>query len=92
VTVIVLVGAPPGLRGHVTRWLVEVSPGVFVGNPSARVRELVWEKIVKRIGDGQAILIHSARNEQRWLAQTAGKDRWRPVDFDGLTLFARPAG
>lgn len=90
-TVVVLVGAPPGLRGHVTRWLVEVSPGVYVGNPSARVRELLWKKVTERIGDGQAILIYSARNEQRWLAETAGRDRWRPVDFDGLILFARLA-
>ncbi len=90
-TVVVLVGAPPGLRGHVTRWLVEVSPGVYVGNPSARVRELLWKKVTERIGDGQAILIYSARNEQRWLGETAGRDRWRPVDFDGLILFARLA-
>lgn len=30
-TVIILIAAPEGLRGHLTRWLVEVSAGVFVG-------------------------------------------------------------
>lgn len=37
-TVIVLVAAPPGLRGHLTRWMVEVQAGVFVGNPGRRIR------------------------------------------------------
>ena len=29
--VIVLTACPAGLRGHLTRWLLEISPGVFVG-------------------------------------------------------------
>jgi CRISPR-associated protein Cas2 len=90
-TVIVLIATATGLRGHVTRWLVEVAPGVFVGNPSARVRDELWKTIVDRVRAGQAILIHSSRTEQRWVAQTAGVDRWVPVDFDGLTLFRRPS-
>jgi len=35
----VIIAAPDGLRGHLTRWLAEVATGVFVGNPSARVRD-----------------------------------------------------
>lgn len=27
---------PVGLRGELTRWLLEISPGTFVGNISAR--------------------------------------------------------
>jgi CRISPR-associated protein Cas2 len=41
VTVIVLIATAEGLRGHLTRWMLEVAAGVFVGNPSARVRERV---------------------------------------------------
>lgn len=89
-TVIVLVAATPGLRGHLTRWMVEVSPGVFVGNPNQRIREKVWGLVCERIKDGQALLIRSAHNEQRWIAETAGRDRWSPVDLDGLMLFRRP--
>lgn len=40
-TVIVLTAVPPGLRGHLTRWLLEISSGVYVGYVSARVRELI---------------------------------------------------
>ncbi|MEV5830502.1 type I-E CRISPR-associated endoribonuclease Cas2e [Spirillospora sp. NPDC052242] len=88
-TVIVLIAAPEGLRGHLTRWMVEVHAGVFVGNPSRRIRDRLWELLATRIGDGQAILVEPATNEQGWAVRTAGKDRWRPVDFDGLILTAR---
>jgi CRISPR-associated protein Cas2 len=88
-TVVVLVAAPDGLRGHLTRWLIEVSAGVFVGNPSARVRDRLWTTLSDRIGDGQAIMIEPAANEQRWAVRTAGRDRWYPADYDGLILAAR---
>ncbi|MBP6997144.1 MAG: type I-E CRISPR-associated endoribonuclease Cas2 [Phycicoccus sp.] len=88
-TVVVLVAAPPGLRGHLTRWMIEVQAGVFVGSLSMRIRDRLWATLADRIGDGQAVMIESARNEQGWSMRTAGRDRWRPVDFDGLILVAR---
>ena len=88
-TVVVLIAAPEGLRGHLTRWMVEVNAGVFVGNPSRRIRDRLWHLLATRIGDGQAILVEPANNEQGWSVRTAGKDRWRPTDFDGLILSAR---
>lgn len=89
-TVVVLIAAPEGLRGHLTRWMVELAPGVFVGNPSARVRDRVWQVLAGRVGDGQAVMVEPAGNEQGWAVRTAGRDRWWPVDFDGLILSARP--
>ena len=89
-TVVVLTAAPEGLRGHLTRWMMEVAPGVYVGNPSARVRDRLWNVLSERIGDGQAVMIEPACNEQRWAVRTAGRDRWHPVDYDGLILSARP--
>lgn len=82
--VLVLVDAPPGLRGHVTRWMIEVQAGVFVGSPSRRVRDRLWGLIAERIGDGNAVLIEPSVAEQGWSVRTAGRDRWSPVDFDGL--------
>lgn len=70
--------------------MVEMAPGVFVGNPTARVRDRVWQVLAERIGDGQAVMVEPADNEQRWAVRTAGRDRWWPVDFDGLILSARP--
>ena len=91
-TVIILIAASPGLRGHLTRWMVEASAGVFVGNPNARLRDRLWATLEDRVGKGQAIMIEPARNEQKWAVRTAGTDRWSPVDFDGLMLMARPRG
>lgn len=88
--VVVLVAAPPGLRGHLTRWMVEVHAGVFVGNPPRRIRDGFWETLVSRIGDGAAVIVESAQNEQGWSVRTAGRERWLPTDFDGLILMARP--
>lgn len=87
--VVVLVAAPPGLRGHLTRWMVEVQAGVFVGNPPLRVRDQFWVTLCQRIGDGQAVMVEPSDNEQGWIVKTAGRDRWTPVDFDGLMLVAR---
>lgn len=90
VTVIVLIAAPEGLRGHLTRWMVEIAAGVYVGNPNPRVRDRLWTLLADRIHDGQAIMIEPTTNEQRWAVRTAGRDRWHPVDYDGLILTARP--
>jgi len=75
------------LPGNLTRWLVEVAAGVYVGRVSSRVREAIWIRLNERIGDGQAVLIQPAHNEQGWTARTAGQDRYRPVEIDGITLF-----
>ncbi len=88
-TVIVLIAAPEGLRGHLTRWMVEVNAGVFVGNPSHRVRNGLWELLSDRIREGQVVMVEPAANEQGWSVRTAGTDRWYPVDYDGLILSAR---
>jgi CRISPR-associated protein Cas2 len=88
VTVIVLTAVPPGLRGHLTRWLLEISPGVFVGHISTRVRELMWTRIIEYVKDGRALMVHSTRGEQRLAFQVHGHD-WTPVDHDGITLMRR---
>ncbi|WP_080627869.1 type I-E CRISPR-associated endoribonuclease Cas2e [Mycobacterium canetti] len=87
-TVVVLTAVPPGLRGHLTRWLLEISPGVFVGHISARVRELMWQRIVEFVTDGRALMVYTARNEQRLAFKVHGHD-WVPVDYDGISLMRR---
>ena len=77
-TVVVLTAVPEGLRGHLTHWMIEVASGVFVGSPSARVRDRVWAVLSQRVRDGQAIMIEPAANEQGWTVRTAGQDRGYP--------------
>lgn len=88
-TIIVLTACPAGLRGQLTRWLLEVAPGVFVGRVSKRVREQLWLRTAEQIGYGKGLLIYSTRSEQRLAFETINHD-WVPSDFDGHTLFMRP--
>ena len=46
-TVIVLQKAPDYLRGELTRYLYEISNGVYAGEINAKIRELLWNKIEK---------------------------------------------
>ena len=77
---------PEHLRGALSRWLIEVMPGMYVGTVSARVRDELWNAVVGTIGDGAAVLIHPDNTEQGFTLRTAGERRRKPVDFDGLTL------
>ena len=45
-TVFVFDNAKPGLRGELNRWFLELKPGVFVGNVNARIRDLLWDRII----------------------------------------------
>lgn len=88
-TVIVLTAVPPGLRGHLTRWLLEISPGVFVGRVTSRVREHLWSRICRHAGEaGRVVMVHAARNEQGLAFRTVGGS-WNPIDFDGVMLVRR---
>ncbi len=89
-TVIILTAVPPsGLRGHLTRWLMEVAPGVYVGRISARVRDALWDIILEMVRDGRALMVFSARNEQGLEIRNHGHS-WEPVDIEGITLMRRP--
>ena len=87
--VLVLSKVPPGLRGHLTRWLLEASPGVFVGKVSARVRDELWLLTNRELRDGTALMILSARNEQGFEIRNSGH-RWSPTDLDGFVTLKRP--
>ena len=88
-TVIILTHCPVGLRGLLTRWLLEISPGVFIGNPSARIRDALWAEVRQHAGNGRALLAHATNNEQGYAFETHDH-KWHPVDHEGLTLIRRP--
>lgn len=89
--VMVLTACPPGVRGDLTRWLLEIAPGVFVGRLSARVRERLWQRVCSFVKSGRAIMVYTARNEQHLEFEVFQSD-WVPVDCEGLRLIKRPAG
>ncbi|MEV7424558.1 MULTISPECIES: type I-E CRISPR-associated endoribonuclease Cas2e [unclassified Streptomyces] len=89
-TVIILTNCPVGLRGFLTRWLLEISPGVFLGAPSTRVREALWNEVRQYAGQGRALLAYQTNNEQGFTFETHDHS-WHPTDHEGLTLIHRPS-
>lgn len=88
-TVICLTNCPPKLRGDLTKWLLEINTGVYVGNISARVRDELWNRITENIHSGQATMVFRAAGEQR-MDFRVHNTTWKPADYDGLKLIKRP--
>ena len=88
-TVIHLTNCPPSLRGDLTKWLIQIAEGVYVGRISARVRDKLWDRIVETSKGGRAVLVYNTNNEQHMDFRIHG-ETWEPIDFDGLKLMLRP--
>lgn len=90
ILVVTLANCPPKLRGDLSKWLLEVNVGVYVGKANARIRDALWERICDNISDGRATMLFSANNEQG-LDFRVHNTTWEPVDFEGIQLLRRPA-
>lgn len=89
--VITLTKVPQSLRGDLTKWCQEIQTGVYVGNFSARIRDLLWERILSNVGQGEATLIYNTNNELGYTFRTTRKDK-EIVDFDGVPLLKHLKG
>jgi CRISPR-associated protein Cas2 len=84
--VIVTENVPPRLRGRLAVWLIEIRAGVYVGNLSIKVREMIWRQVEVGIEDGNAIMAWSTNTESGFDFLTLGENRRLPVEIDGLKL------
>jgi len=84
--VIVVENVPHRLRGRLAVWLIEIRAGVYVGDLSAKVREMIWAQMVDGIEGGNAIMAWSTNTESGFDFLTLGENRRLPVEFDGLKL------
>lgn len=84
--VLILERVSPSMRGELTRWMLELHPGVFVGTLSALVRDRLWSNVTNRLRDGAAILVYSAPGEQGFAIRTFGVGSRVVEDFEGLLL------
>ena len=84
--VIVVENVPPRLRGRLGLWLVEVRAGVYVGDVSRRVREMIWETLAEGVEDGNAVMAWTSNNESGFDFMTLGSNRRIPVEMDGIKL------
>ena len=84
--IIILENVPPGLRGELSRWMIEPKSGIFVGNMTARIRDLLWEKCCTKAKNGSVIQIWNTNNEQGFAMRVAGVTSREVIDVEGLQL------
>ena len=82
--VVVTENVPPRLRGRLAIWLLEVRAGVYVGDTSKRIREMIWQQISQLAGCGNVVMAWATNTESGFEFQTWGENRRIPVDLDGL--------
>ncbi|WP_105630569.1 type I-E CRISPR-associated endoribonuclease Cas2e [Cronobacter dublinensis] len=83
---VVIENVPPRLRGRLAIWLLELRAGVYVGDVSKRVREMIWHQITELAEEGNVVMAWATNNESGFDFQTYGVNRRIPVDLDGLRL------
>lgn len=88
--VMILEKVTTGLRGELTRWLIEPRSGVFVGHVSARVRDALWDKCIQRKRSGGVIQIYNTNTEQRFAIRMQGDTSRELMDIEGLQLIKIP--
>jgi CRISPR-associated protein Cas2 len=66
---------------------LEPRTGVFLGNPSARIRDELWKKTVQKIKDnGTAIQIWSDQNPQGFSYRQWGNLDRKFIELEGVAL------
>jgi len=84
--VIAVENVPERLRGRLGVYLIEVRAGLYLGDVSRRVREMLWEQVQFFCNDGNAVMAWNTNTESGFDFVTTGKNRRNPVDFDGMKL------
>ena len=85
-TVIVTEAVPQRLRGRLAVWLLQVRAGVYVGDISKRVREMIWQQCEFLTEEGNVVMAWATNTESGFDFQTIGDNRRVPVELDGLRL------
>ena len=85
-TVIVLEKVSKSLSGYLSRWLIEVHTGTFVGHLAQRVRQNLWEEVCGSLTTGSAFMVYATNDEQGYRCDFWGYPSRRIRDFDGLQL------
>ncbi|HEY3365987.1 MAG TPA: CRISPR-associated helicase Cas3' [Symbiobacteriaceae bacterium] len=88
--VLILESVPIGLRGELSKWMLEPKASVFVGTISGAVRDLLWDKACEAVRQGGCTMIYRTANEQGFAIRSFG-DTTRAIEqWEGLFLVRRP--
>ncbi|EMR12523.1 ssRNA endonuclease [Methylophaga lonarensis MPL] len=85
-TVVVTETVPDRLRGRLAIWLLQVRAGVYVGDVSKKIREMIWQQCETYCDEGNIVMAWATNTESGFDFQTIGKNRRHPVELDGLRL------
>ena len=84
--VVVTENVPPRLRGRLAVWLLEIRAGVYVGDVSKKIREMIWQQINVLAEEGNVVLAWATNTESGFDFQTYGENRRIPIEMEGLRL------
>lgn len=84
--IMILEKVPVSLRGELSRWLIEVKTGVYIGHVTAMVRDRLWQKCNKSRKAGSVFQAWTTNNEQHFSMRLAGENNRQVVNWEGLYL------
>jgi CRISPR-associated protein Cas2 len=84
--VVVTENIPSRLRGRLAVWLLEVRSGVYIGDVTARIRDMIWNNLIEGCEDGNIVMAWNSNNDSGFEFQTLGVNRRLPVEWDGIRL------
>ncbi|QYZ80470.1 type I-E CRISPR-associated endoribonuclease Cas2 [Methanofollis formosanus] len=79
---------PHRLRGRLALWLIEVRSGVYVGNYSVKVREMIWDQVAMGVEEGNAVMVWADQGDAGYNFRTIGQNRRIPKEMDGVKLIS----
>lgn len=88
--IMVLEKVPASVRGELSRWMIEVQTGVFIGQINARVRDRLWEKCITKSPTGGVLQAWSSNTEQHFQMRMHGNTSRIVVEEEGLQLIKIP--
>jgi CRISPR-associated protein Cas2 len=89
-TVMILERVTPSLRGELSRWLVEIATGTFVGRVSGLVRDELWKRCTERAPEGSVLQVWRINEEQGFDLRSHNLRDRIPVRIEGLWLAMIP--
>ena len=82
-----LLGASSRLEGQISRKLLEIRPGVYVGSLSKRQLEVLWGAVIESTPKA-ALIVYAAKTETGVSMKSVGHHRYQILESDGLQLIS----
>jgi CRISPR-associated protein Cas2 len=71
--------------------MIEPKAGIFLGRMTARIRDELWRKVLRKAEGGAALQAWSSPTEQGFQFRTFGDSSRQLIDFEGLHLVLKPS-